>query len=206
MIFNILCSILLASTSFNAGMIFYKRYDTKKRIKQKYEDMGYQVDENKIKNLFSYDIDEYYDSNTLNQMLYEVISLIPVVNLPFSKYNMEYLMGNYKHNEYYENIVKKSNESFMLYNNFIKEKESSDINEELINSILTQAINKVDNEIDEEIKDINKDKKEFNEETDILVSKNDEIEILKRKKELIESMIERKEIDDTKIYKKEVKR
>lgn len=206
MIFNILCSILLASTSFNAGMIFYKRYDTEKRIKQKYEDMGYQVDENKIKNLFSYDIDEYYDSNSLNQMLYEVIGFLPILNIINSKYNMEYLMGNYEHNKYFENIVNKSTESFMLYNGFIKENDSSDINDDLMNNILLQAKNKVDNEIDEEIKNINQNNKEFNKETDILVSKNDEIELLKRKKELIEALIEIKEVDNTKTYKKEVKR
>lgn len=136
-------TVLAVSSVFNAYMTVYKHKDTIRRITKRFENMGYEVDQKEIKEIFHYDINEITDNNddlgehSLNQSVYESTAIIPILNLIYNKYNIEYLRGNYVHNEYYDILASKLDPNFMKENGFITEKErtSADIDEDLMSRL-----------------------------------------------------------------------
>ena len=106
--------------------------------------MGYEVDQKKVKDIFHYDLNEITNNkendlgeHSLNQSVYESTAIIPILNLIYNKYNIEYLRGNYTHNEYYDILVNKLDTDFMEESGFItkKERTSADIDEDLMSRL-----------------------------------------------------------------------
>ena len=48
-------AVLAVSSVFNVGMTIYKHKDTIRKITKKFNDMGYEVDQKKVKDIFHYD-------------------------------------------------------------------------------------------------------------------------------------------------------
>ena len=137
-------TVLAVSSVFNVGMTIYKHKDTIRKITKRFNDMGYEVDQNKVKDIFHYDLNEVTDDkendlgeHSLNQSLYESTAIIPILNLIYNKYNIEYLRGNYTHNEYYDILANKLDTDFMEECGFItkKERTSADIDEDLMSRL-----------------------------------------------------------------------
>ena len=51
-------TVLAASSVFNVGMTIYKHKDTIRKITKRFNDMGYEVDQKKVKDIFHYDLNE----------------------------------------------------------------------------------------------------------------------------------------------------
>ena len=51
-------TVLAVSSVFNVGMTIYKHKDTIRKITKKFNDMGYEVDQKKVKDIFHYDLNE----------------------------------------------------------------------------------------------------------------------------------------------------
>lgn len=137
-------TVLAVSSVFNVGMTIYKHKDTIRKITKRFNDMGYEVDQNKVKDIFHYDLNEITDDkendlgeHSLNQSVYESTAIIPILNLIYNKYNIEYLRGNYTHNEYYDILANKLDTDFMEEYGFItkKERTSADIDEDLMSRL-----------------------------------------------------------------------
>ena len=137
-------AVLAVSSVFNVGMTIYKHKDTIRKITKRFNDMGYEVDQNKVKDIFHYNLNEVTGNkendlgeHSLNQSVYESTSIIPILNLIYNKYNIEYLRGNYTHNEYYDILVNKLDTDFMEESGFItkKERTSADIDEDLMSRL-----------------------------------------------------------------------
>lgn len=171
-------TVLAVSSVFNACMTVYKHKDTIRRITKKFENMGYEVDQKEIKEIFHYDINEITESkendleeHSLNQSVYESTAIIPILNLIYSKYNIEYLRGNYTHNEYYDILASKLDPDFMKENGFITEKgrTSADIDEDLMSRLeemvkakFEEETKLVSNNIKEEKRDLVNTRNELN--------------------------------------------
>ena len=137
-------TVLAVSSVFNVGMTIYKHKDTIRKITKIFNDMGYEVDQKKVKDIFHYDLNEITNNkendlgeHSLNQSVYESTAIIPILNLIYNKYNIEYLRGNYTHNEYYDILVNKLDTDFMEESGFItkKERTSADIDEDLMSRL-----------------------------------------------------------------------
>ena len=137
-------TVLAVSSVFNVGMTIYKHKDTIRKITKKFNDMGYEVDQKRVKDIFHYDLNEITNNkendlgeHSLNQSVYESTAIIPILNLIYNKYNIEYLIGNYTHNEYYDILVNKLDTDFMEESGFItkKERTSADIDEDLMSRL-----------------------------------------------------------------------
>ena len=133
-------TVLAVSSVFNAGMTIYKHKDTIRKITKRFDDMGYEVDQKRIKNIFHYGLNEItddkekdLDEHSLNQSA----AIIPILNLIYNKYNIEYLRGNYTHNEYYDILANELDTDFMEEYGFItkKERTSADIDEDLMSKL-----------------------------------------------------------------------
>lgn len=137
-------TVLAVSSVFNVGMTIYKHKDTIRKITKRFNDMGYEVDQKRVKDIFHYDLNEITNNkendlgeHSLNQSVYESTAIIPILNLIYNKYNIEYLRGNYTHNEYYDILVNKLDTNFMEESGFItkKERTSADIDEDLMSRL-----------------------------------------------------------------------
>lgn len=137
-------TVLAVSSVFNVGMTIYKHKDTIRKITKRFNDMGYEVDQKRVKDIFHYDLNEITNNkgndlgeHSLNQSVYESTAIIPILNLIYNKYNIEYLRGNYTHNEYYDILVNKLDTDFMEESGFItkKERTSADIDEDLMSRL-----------------------------------------------------------------------
>lgn len=137
-------TVLVVSSVFNVGMTIYKHKDTIRKITKRFNDMGYEVDQKRVKDIFHYDLNEITNNkendlgeHSLNQSVYESTAIIPILNLIYNKYNIEYLRGNYTHNEYYDILVNKLDTDFMEESGFItkKERTSADIDEDLMSRL-----------------------------------------------------------------------
>ena len=51
-------TVLAVSSVFNVGMTIYKHKDTIRKITKRFNDMGYEVDQKKVKDIFHYDLNE----------------------------------------------------------------------------------------------------------------------------------------------------
>ena len=137
-------TVLAVSSVFNVGMTIYKHKYTIRKITKRFNDMGYEVDQKRVKDIFHYDLNEITNNkendlgeHSLNQSVYESTAIIPILNLIYNKYNIEYLRGNYTHNEYYDILVNKLDTDFMEESGFItkKERTSADIDEDLMSRL-----------------------------------------------------------------------
>ena len=155
-------TVLAVSSVFNVGMTIYKHKDTIRKITKRFNDMGYEVDQKRVKDIFHYDLNEItvdkendLGEHSLNQSVYESTAIIPILNLIYNKYNIEYLRGNYTHNEYYDILVNKLDTDFMEESGFItkKERTSADIDEDLMSRL--EEIVKA--QFEEETKIVSKD-------------------------------------------------
>ena len=155
-------TVLAVSSVFNVGMTIYKHKDTIRKITKRFNDMGYEVDQKRVKDIFHYDLNEitnnkenYLGEHSLNQSVYESTAIIPILNLIYNKYNIEYLRGNYTHNEYYDILVNKLDTDFMEESGFItkKERTSADIDEDLMSRLEEM----VKAQFEEETKSVSKD-------------------------------------------------
>lgn len=155
-------TVLAVSSVFNVGMTIYKHKDTIRKITKRFNDMGYEVDQKRVKDIFHYDLNEItvdkendLGEHSLNQSVYESTAIIPILNLIYNKYNIEYLRGNYTHNEYYDILVNKLDTDFMEESGFItkKERTSADIDEDLMSRL--EEIVKA--QFEEETKSVSKD-------------------------------------------------
>ena len=169
-------TVLAVSSVFNVGMTIYKHKDTIRKITKKFNDMGYEVDQKRVKDIFHYDLNEITNNkendlgeHSLNQSVYESTAIIPILNLIYNKYNIEYLRGNYTHNEYYDILVNKLDTNFMEESGFItkKEKTSADIDEDLMSRL--EEIVKA--QFEEETKSVSKNIEE--EKKNLIDIKND---------------------------------
>ena len=169
-------TVLAVSSVFNVGMTIYKHKDTIRKITKRFNDMGYEVDQKRVKDIFHYDLNEITNNkendlgeHSLNQSVYESTAIIPILNLIYNKYNIEYLRGNYTHNEYYDILVNKLDTNFMEESGFItkKEKTSADIDEDLMSRL--EEIVKA--QFEEETKSVSKNIEE--EKKNLIDIKND---------------------------------
>lgn len=175
-------TILVVSSAFNFYMTIYKYKDTIKKITKKFEKMGYNVNQDEIKNIFYFDINEITKNKfkdigiyCLDQKLYETTSIFPIFNLIYNKYNIEYLMGNYNHNKYYETLQNESSTDFMIEQGFIAKHEntSADIDEELMEKLEKLVKSREENNKEEIIENVK-------------VSSDKKTELLKFKESLLE--------------------
>ena len=123
-------TVLAVSSIFNVGMTIYKHKDTIRKITKRFNDMGYEVDQKRVKDIFHYDLNEITNNkendlgeHSLNQTVYESTAIIPILNLIYNKY--------------YDILVNKLDTDFMEESGFItkKERTSADIDEDLMSRL-----------------------------------------------------------------------
>lgn len=107
MIESLVCGgVYAVSTLFNIYMTSKKHKELFNFISNECSKLGFDIDQKKLKKILKEDIDKVIisenDKEIFNQKLYETLALFPIFNLICNKFNIEYLLGNFKHNNLFE--------------------------------------------------------------------------------------------------------
>ncbi len=107
MIESLVCGgVYAVSTLFNIYMTSKKHKKLFNFISNECSRLGFDIDQKKLKKILKEDIDKVIisenDKEIFNQKLYETLALFPIFNLICNKFNIEYLLDNFKHNNLFE--------------------------------------------------------------------------------------------------------
>lgn len=107
MIESLVCGgVYAVSTLFNIYMTSKKHKKLFNFISNECSKLGFDIDQKRLKKILKEDIDKVIISENnkeiFNQKLYETLALFPVFNLICNKFNIEYLLDNFKHNNLFE--------------------------------------------------------------------------------------------------------
>ena len=107
MIESLVCGgVYAVSTLFNIYMTSKKHKKLFNFISNECSKLGFDIDQKKLKKILKEDIDKVIisenDKEIFNQKLYETLALFPIFNLICNKFNIEYLLDNFKHNNLFE--------------------------------------------------------------------------------------------------------
>lgn len=107
MIESLVCGgVYAVSTLFNIYMTSKKHKKLFNFISNECSKLGFDIDQKRLKKILKEDIDKVIISENnkeiFNQKLYETLALFPIFNLICNKFNIEYLLDNFKHNNLFE--------------------------------------------------------------------------------------------------------
>ena len=131
MIESLVCGgVYAVSTLFNIYMTSKKHKKLFNFISNECSKLGFDIDQKKLKKILKEDIDKVIisenDKEIFNQKLYETLALFPIFNLICNKFNIEYLLGNFKHNNLFEFENKYIDTNYLRDKGIIKRLEKTE--------------------------------------------------------------------------------
>lgn len=131
MIESLVCGgVYAVSTLFNIYMTSKKHKKLFNFISNECSKLGFDIDQKELKKILKEDIDKVIisenDKEIFNQKLYETLALFPIFNLICNKFNIEYLLGNFKHNNLFEFENKHIDTNYLRDKGIIKRLEKTE--------------------------------------------------------------------------------